>query len=132
MTLRPGNADLLAVAVETLRTFALPHIGDDRDRDTVLSALRALSIVQANLAHDDGADRSEAVGISLLLGLPADTDPVTAHRELASRIRVRTMPTDRASQVRLLDLLQASAASKLRSINPKYMVGRQRRAESSY
>jgi hypothetical protein len=126
-----GPAVLLERAIETLRARLLPHATGTSDRQAALAALRALGIVQAELASDPAVARREVAAIEALLGRSFEGDALAARRALAEAIRARRVPEDRPMEVRLYDHLLKAAANRLRLTNPKYMTRRQRRAESS-
>ena len=127
-----GPADLLQRAIETLRARLLPHTVETPDHDAALAALRALAIVQAELASDPAIAGRETAEIESLLGRTFNGDADAARQALAAAIRARRVPADGPSEVRLRDHLVKAAANRLRLTNPKYMTRRQRRAESSY
>ena len=127
-----GPEELLQRAIETLRARVLPHAVDTPDRDAALAALRALAVVQAELASDPAIARRELTEIEALLGRGFDGDALAARRALAAAIRARGLPDDGPTQVRLRDHLLKATANRLRLTNPKYMTRRKRRAESSY
>ena len=124
--------ELLQRAIETLRARVLQHTADTPDRDAALAALRALAITQAELASDPAIAGRELAEIEGLLGHTFDGDALAARRALAAAIRVRSLPDDGPTQVRLRDYLLKATANRLRLTNPKYMTRRKRRAESSY
>jgi hypothetical protein len=124
--------DLLQRAIETLRARLLPHAVDTPDHDSARAALRALAIVQAELASDPAIIGRELAEIEALLGRSFDGDALAARRALAAAIRARQLPEDGPAQVRLRDHLLKATANRLRLTNPKYMTRRKRRAESSY
>ena len=125
-------AELLDRAVETLRARLLRHTAETPDHEVALAALRALAIVQAQLASDPAIQDRELAEIGALLGRDFHGDAAAARRALAEAIRARQIPTDGPAEVRLRDHLLKATASRLRLTNPKYMTRRQRRAESSY
>ena len=125
-------AVLLERATETLRARLLPHASGTSDREAALAALRALGIVQAELASDPAIVRREVAEIEALLGRSFEGDAFAARRALAQAIHARRVPADPSMEVRLYDHLLKAAANRLRLTNPKYMTRRQRRAESSY
>jgi hypothetical protein len=127
-----GPEELLQRAIETLRARVLPHAVDTPDRDAALAALRALAVVQAELASDPAIAARELTEIEALLGRGFDGDGLAARRALAAAIRARGLPDDGPTQVRLRDHLLKATANRLRLTNPKYMTRRKRRAESSY
>ena len=127
-----GPAALLQHAIETLRASVLPHTAETPDHDAALAALRALAIVQAELASDPAIAGREVAEIESLLGRDFNGDATAARRALAEAIRARRVPADGPAEVRLRDHLVKAAANRLRLTNPKYMTRRQRRAESSY
>jgi hypothetical protein len=125
-------ADLLARAIETLRSRQASHMTEAPDCEASAIALRALSIVQAELTSDPAIPGRELTEIEALLGRGFNGDAMAARRALASAIRSRSLPSDGPAQVRLRDHLLKAAANRLRLTYPKYMTRRQRRAESSY
>jgi Domain of unknown function (DUF6285) len=125
-------AELLERAIETLRARLLRHTAETPDHEAALAALRALAIVQAQLASDPAINDRELAEIGALLGRDFHGDPLAARRALAQAIRARQIPADGPAAVRLHDHLLKATASRLRLTNPKYMTRRQRRAESSY
>jgi hypothetical protein len=127
-----GPEELLQRAIETLRARVLPHAVDTPDRDAALAALRALAVVQAELASDPAIVARELAEIEALLGRGFEGDALAARRALAAAIRARGLPDDGPTQVRLRDHLLRATANRLRLTNPKYMTRRKRRAESSY
>jgi hypothetical protein len=127
-----GPEELLQRAIETLRARVLPHAVDTPDRDAALAALRALAVVQAELASDPAIAARELAEIEALLGRGFESDALAARRALAAAIRARSLPDDGPTQVRLRDHLLKATANRLRLTNPKYMTRRKRRAESSY
>ena len=124
--------ELLQCAIETLRARILQHAIDTPDRDAGLAALRALAVVQAELASDPAIVARELAEIESLLGRGFESDGLAARRALAAAIRARGLPDDGPAQVRLRDHLLKATANRLRLTNPKYMTRRKRRAESSY
>lgn len=124
--------ELLQRAIETLRARVLPHAVATPDRDAALAAMRALAVVQAELASDPAIAAREMAEIEALLGRAFDGDGLAARRALAAAIRARSLPSDGPTQVRLGDHLLKATANRLRLTNPKYMTRRKRRAESSY
>lgn len=127
-----GPEELLQRAIETLRARVLSHAADTPDRDAALAALRALAVVQAELASDPAIVARELAEIEALLGRGFEGDALAARRALAAAIRARGLPDDGPTQVRLRDHLLKATANRLRLTNPKYMTRRKRRAESSY
>jgi hypothetical protein len=127
-----GPDELLQRAIETLRARLLPHTADTSDHGAALIALRALAIVQAELASDPAIAGRELAEIEGLLGRSFDGDESVARRALAAAIRARSLSQDGPAQIRLRDHLLKATAHRLRLTNPKYMTRRKRRAESSY
>jgi hypothetical protein len=127
-----GPAELLERAIETLRARLLPHMTETNEQDAALTAIRALSIAQAELASDPAIIGRELAEIEALLGRSFDGDAAAARRALAQAIRARSLPSSGPTEVRLRDHLLKATANRLRLTNPKYMTRRKRRAESSY
>lgn len=129
MLTRPGAADLIAIAIETLQERLLPHLKGE-DKLTGLLIARALTIAQVD-ASDDHARQHSLQEIAKLLATPPAPDLATAKRQLAQAIRAGQFRAETAEAVRLRDHLVADTAARLRLVNLKYMASRQRRAESS-
>lgn len=130
--LAASPAELLARAIETLRARLLRHAAETPDHEAALAAMRALAIVQAQLASDPAIHDRELAEIRALLDQDFHGDMAAARRALAQAIRARQIPADGPAEIRLRDHLLKAAANRLRLTNPKYMTRRQRRAESSY
>jgi len=95
-----------------------------------LMALRAIAIAKAELNEGTAADTAELKRIQALYDEPL-TELAAARRRLAADIRARRFEPGTPREVRLLDLLTATTATRLRAVNIKYMVRRGRGAESA-
>jgi Domain of unknown function (DUF6285) len=127
-----GPAELLERAIETLRARLLPHMTETHAHAAALTAIRALSIAQAELASDPAITGRELAEIESLLDRTFGGDAPAARRALAQAIRARSLPSSGPTEVRLRDHMLKATANRLRLTNPKYMTRRKRRAESSY
>jgi hypothetical protein len=96
----------------------------------VIMALRAIAIAKAELSGGAAADAADLKRIQALYDEQLG-DLAAARRRLAADIRARRFEPGTPREVRLLDLLTATTATRLRAVNIKYMVRRGRGAESA-
>ena len=131
---RPGAADLLKMAEQGLQDHVVGTLGGEA-KYHVLMALRAIAIAKAELEEGAKADAAELKRIQALYDEPpkesSKADLAAARRRLATDIRARRFEPGTPREVRLLDLLTATTATRLRAVNIKYMVRRGRGAESA-
>ena len=95
-----------------------------------LMALRAIAIAKAELEDGTASDAAELKRIQALYDEPVG-DLAAARQRLAADIRARRFVPGTPREVRMLDLLTATTAKRLRAVNIKYMVRRGRGAESA-
>jgi hypothetical protein len=95
-----------------------------------LMALRAIAMARTELEEGAAADVAELKRIQALYETPL-SDLAAARKRLAADIRARRFEPGTPREVRLLDALTATTATRLRAVNIKYMVRRGRRAESA-
>jgi hypothetical protein len=126
---RPGAADLLKMAEQNLQDHVLPRL-EGEAKYHALMALRAIAIAEAELKEGPAADAAELKRIQALYDEPVG-DLAAARRRLAADIRARRFEPGTPREVRLLDALTATTATRLRAVNIKYMVRRGRGAESA-
>ena len=126
---RPGAADLLKLAEQGLQDHVVGSLEGEAKYHTLM-ALRAIAIAKAELAEGAVADTAELKRIQALYEEPLG-DLAAARKRLAADIRARRFTPGTPREVRLLDLLTATTATRLRAVNIKYMVRRGRGAESA-
>ena len=95
-----------------------------------LMALRAIAIAKAELNDGAAADTAELKRIQALYDEPLG-NLAAARKRLAADIRARSFAPGTPREVRLLDALTSTTATRLRAVNIKYMVRRGRGAESA-
>jgi hypothetical protein len=126
---RPGAADLLKMAEQGLQDHVVGSLEGEAKYHTLM-ALRAIAIAKAELEDGAGADAAELKRIQALYDEPVG-DLAAARKRLAADLRARRFEPGAPREVRLLDLLTATTATRLRAVNIKYMVRRGRGAESA-
>lgn len=126
---RPGAADLLKMAQQALQDHVTSKL-EGEARYHALMALRAIAIAEAELKEGAAADAAELKRIQALYEEPLG-ELSAARRRLAADIRARRFDPGTPREVRLLDALTATTATRLRAVNIKYMVRRGRGAESA-
>ena len=126
---RPGAADLLKMAEQGLQDHVVGTLEGEAKYHTLM-ALRAIAIAKAELEEGNKADATELKRIQGLFEEPL-ADLARARTRLAAEIRARRFEPGTPREVRLLDALTASTATRLRAVNIKYMVRRGRGAESA-
>jgi hypothetical protein len=126
---RPGAADLLKMAEQGLQDHVVGTLEGEAKYHTLM-ALRAIAIAKVELEEGAKADTAELKRIQALYEEPL-SDLAAARRRLAADIRARRFEPGTPREVRLLDLLTATTATRLRAVNIKYMVRRGRGAESA-
>jgi hypothetical protein len=126
---RPGAADLLKMAEQGLQDHVVGTLEGEAKYHTLM-ALRAIAIAKAELEEGASADAAELKRIQALYDEPLG-DLGVARKRLAADIRARRFQSGTPREVRLLDLLTATTATRLRAVNIKYMVRRGRGAESA-
>lgn len=131
---RPGAADLLKMAEQGLQDHVVGTL-EGKAKYHTLMALRAIAIAKVELEEGAKADSAELKRILALYDEPPNEsskgDLAAARRRLAADIRARRFEPGTPREVRLLDLLTATTATRLRAVNIKYMVRRGRGAESA-
>jgi hypothetical protein len=131
---RPGAADLLKLAEQALQDHVIGKLEGEAKYHTLM-ALRAIAIAKAELQDGAAADAAELKRIQALYDEPPHESKVgdlaAARKRLAADIRARRFTPGTPREVRLLDLLTATTATRLRAVNIKYMVRRGRGAESA-
>jgi hypothetical protein len=131
---RPGAADLLKMAQQALQDHVTSKLEGEAKYHTLM-ALRAIAIAEAELKEGAAADAAELKRIQALYDEPSNEssrgDLAAARKRLASDIRARRFAPGTPREVRLLDALTATTATRLRAVNIKYMVRRGRGAESA-
>ena len=126
---RAGAADLLRMAQQELQDHVLGKLEGEAKYHTLM-ALRAIAIAESELKEGAAADAAELKRIQALYDEPL-VDLAAARRRLAADIRARRFEPGTPREVRLLDALTATTATRLRAVNIKYMVRRGRGAESA-
>jgi hypothetical protein len=126
---RPGAADLLKMAEQGLQDHVVGTLEGEAKYHTLM-ALRAIAIAKAELEEGRAADAAELKRIQALYDEPVG-DLAAARKRLAADIRARRFEPGTPREVRLLDALTATVATRLRAVNIKYMVRRGRGAESA-
>jgi hypothetical protein len=126
---RPGAADLLKMAQQELQDHVLGKL-EGEAKYHALMAMRAIAIAEAELKDASDADAAELKRIQALYDEPIG-DLAAARLRLATDIRARRFEPGTPREVRLLDALTATTATRLRAVNIKYMVRRGRGAESA-
>lgn len=126
---RPGAADLLKMAQQALQDHVLSKLEGEAKYHALMAA-RAIDIAEAELKDGAAADAAELKRIQALYEEPVG-DLAAARRRLAADIRARRFASGSPREVRLLDALTATTATRLRAVNIKYMVRRGRGAESA-
>jgi len=126
---RPGAADLLKMAEQGLQDHVVGTLEGEAKYHTLM-ALRAIAIAKAELEDGPAADAAELKRIQALYDEPIG-DLAAARKRLAADIRARRFAPGSPREVRLLDALTATTATRLRAVNIKYMVRRGRGAESA-
>jgi hypothetical protein len=126
---RPGAADLLKMAEQGLQDHVVGTLEGEAKYHTLM-ALRAIAIAKAELEDGTAADAAELKRIQALYDEPVG-DLAAARQRLAADIRARRFVPGTPREVRMLDLLTATTAKRLRAVNIKYMVRRGRGAESA-
>jgi hypothetical protein len=126
---RPGAADLLKLAEQGLQDHVVGKLEGEAKYHTLM-ALRAIAIAKAELEDGAAAVAAELKRIQALYDEPLG-DLAAARKRLAADIRARRFTPGTPREVRLLDLLTATTATRLRAVNIKYMVRRGRGAESA-
>ena len=126
---RPGAADLLKLAEQGLQDHVVGTLEGEAKYHTLM-ALRALAIAKAELEEGPAADAAELKRIQALYDESLG-DLAAARKRLAADIRARRFEPGTPREVRLLDALTATTATRLRAVNIKYMVRRGRGAESA-
>jgi hypothetical protein len=126
---RPGAADLLKMAEQGLQDHVVGSLEGEAKYHTLM-ALRAIAIAKAELEEGAKADAVELKRIQGLFEEPL-ADLASARKRLAAEIRARRFEPGTPREVRLLDALTATTATRLRAVNIKYMVRRGRGAESA-
>src|SRR5689334_7010058 len=86
--------DLIARAIETLRSRLASHMTEAPDQEASAIALRALGVAQAELTSDPAIPGRELAEIEALLARGFDGDAMAARKALASAIRARSLPSD--------------------------------------
>jgi hypothetical protein len=122
---RPGAADLLEQAQQALQDHVLKHLEGEAKFAGAMVA-RAIAIAQAELRDGRAADAAELKRIQGLYDEPIGDDLLAARKKLAADIRARKFAPGTPREVRLLDCLTATTATKLRAVNIKYMAARTR------
>jgi hypothetical protein len=126
---RPGAADLLKMAEQGLQDHVVGSL-EGEAKYHVLMALRAIAIARTELNEGAAADAAELKRIQALYEEPL-ADLPAARKRLGADIRARRFEPGTPREVRLLDALTATTATRLRAVNIKYMVRRGRGAESA-
>ena len=126
---RPGAADLLKMAEQALQDHVVGTLEGEAKYHTLM-ALRAIAIAKTELSEGAAADAAELKRIQALYDEPVG-DLAAARKRLAADIRARRFAPATPREVRLLDALTATTATRLRAVNIKYMVRRGRGAESA-
>ena len=126
---RPGAAELLKMAQQALHDHVLGKL-EGEARYHALMAARAMAIAEAELKDGAAADAAELKRIQALFDEPLG-DLAAARKRLAAEIRARRFESGTPREVRLLDALTSTTATRLRAVNIKYMVRRGRGAESA-
>jgi hypothetical protein len=126
---RPGAADLLKMAQQALQDHVTSKLEGEAKYHARM-ALRAIAIAEAELKEGAAADAAELKRIQALYDEPF-ADLAAARKRLAADIRARRFAPGTPREVRLLDALTATTATRLRAVNIKYMVRRGRGAESA-
>jgi hypothetical protein len=126
---RPGAADLLKMAEQGLQDHVLGTLEGAAKYHTLM-ALRAIAIAKSELEDGAAADAAELKRIQALYDAPLG-DLAAARKRLAADIRAGRFEPGTPREVRLLDALTTTTATRLRAVNIKYMVRRGRRAESA-
>jgi hypothetical protein len=128
---RPGAADLLEQAQQAMQEHILKHLEGEAKFAGAMVA-RVLAIAQAELREGRLADSHEMKRIQALYDDPLGDDLPAARKRLAADIRARRFEPGTPRDVRLLDCLTSTTATRLRAVNLKYMSARTRggRAES--
>jgi hypothetical protein len=126
---RPGAADLLKMAEQGLQDHVVGTLEGEAKYHTLM-ALRAIAIAKAELEEGPGADAAALKRIQALYDESVG-DLTAARRRLAADIRALRFEPGSPREVRLLDALTATTATRLRAVNIKYMVRRGRGAESA-
>ena len=126
---RPGAADLLKMAEQGLQDHVVGTLEGEAKYHTLM-ALRAIAIAKAELEDGTASDAAELKRIQALYDEPVG-DLAAARQRLAADIRARRFVPGTPREVRMLDLLTATTAKRLRAVNIKYMVRRGRGAESA-
>jgi hypothetical protein len=126
---RPGAVDLLKMAQQALQDHVTGKL-EGEAKYHALMALRAIAIAEAELKEGAAADAAELKRIQALYEESVG-DLAAARKCLASDIRARRFAPGTPREVRLLDALTATTATRLRAVNIKYMVRRGRGAESA-
>ena len=126
---RPGAADLLKMAEQGLQDHVVGTLEGEAKYHTLM-ALRAIAIAKAELEEGPTADAAALKRIQALYDEPVG-DLAAARKRLAADIRARRFEPGSPREVRLLDALTATTATRLRAVNIKYMVRRGRGAESA-
>jgi hypothetical protein len=126
---RPGAADLLKMAEQGLQDHVVGTLEGEAKYHTLM-ALRAIAIAKAELEEGAGADAAALKRIQALYDEPLG-DLAAARKRLAADIRARRFAPGTPREVRLIDALTATTATRLRAVNIKYMVRRGRGAESA-
>jgi hypothetical protein len=126
---RPGAADLLKMAQQALQDHVFGKLEGEAKYHALMAA-RAVAIAEAELREGPAADAAELKRIQALYDEPVG-DLAAARRRLAADIRARRFAPGSPREVRLLDALTATTATRLRAVNIKYMVRRGKGAESA-
>jgi hypothetical protein len=126
---RPGAADLLKMAEQGLQDHVVGTLQGEAKYHTLM-ALRAIAIAKAELEEGTAADAAALKRIQGLYDEPVG-DLAAARKRLAADIRARKFEPGTPREVRLLDALTSTTATRLRAVNIKYMVRRGRGAESA-
>jgi CO dehydrogenase/acetyl-CoA synthase alpha subunit len=126
---RPGAADLLKMAEQGLQDHVVGTLQGEAKYHTLM-ALRAIAIARVELEEGSAADAAELKRIQALYDAPLG-DLAAARKRLAADIRARRFEPGTPREVRLLDALTSTTATRLRAVNIKYMVRRGRGAESA-
>ena len=126
---RPGAADLLKMAEQGLQDHVVGSLEGEAKYHTLM-ALRAIAIAKTELEEGAAADAAELKRIQALYD-EAVGDLAAARKRLAADIRARRFEPGTPREVRLIDALTATTATRLRAVNIKYMVRRGRGAESA-
>jgi hypothetical protein len=127
---RPGAADLLKMAQQTLQDHVLGKV-EGETKFAALMAARAIAIAEAEFRGGAAADRAALKAIQGLYEEPIGDDLAAARKRLAADIRARRFAPGTPREVRLVDALTAATATQLRAVNIKYMAQRGRGAESA-